>query len=79
MAQSEAQPVGGAQTANATILDRIISEGNMARDVSAFLVWAGDPNLETRHKYGFFAVIFLLISSFLAYGAYRNVWRDVKH
>jgi type VI secretion system protein ImpC len=36
MAQSEAQPVGGAsaQAANATILDRIISEGNMARDVS---------------------------------------------
>ena len=52
---------------------------NMARDVSAFLVWAGDPKLETRHQYGFFAVIFLLISSFLAYGAYRNVWRDVKH
>lgn len=52
---------------------------NMARDVSAFLVWAGDPNLETRHKYGFFAVLFLLISSGLAYGAYRNVWRDVKH
>jgi ubiquinol-cytochrome c reductase cytochrome c1 subunit len=52
---------------------------NMARDVSAFLVWAGDPNLETRHKYGFFAVIFLLISSVLAFGAYRNVWRDVKH
>ncbi|MEO5939091.1 MAG: cytochrome c1 [Sphingomonas sp.] len=52
---------------------------NMARDVSAFLVWAADPNLETRHKYGFFAVIFLLISSILAFGAYRNVWRDVKH
>jgi len=51
----------------------------MAKDVAAFLVWAGDPNLETRHQYGFFAVIFLLISSFLAYGAYRNVWRDVKH
>jgi len=52
---------------------------NMARDVSAFLVWAGDPNLEKRHQYGFFAVIFLLISAGLAYGAYRNVWRDVKH
>ena len=51
----------------------------MAKDVSAFLVWAADPNLETRHKYGFFAVIFLLISSVLAFGAYRNVWRDVKH
>ncbi|QDZ06487.1 cytochrome c1 [Sphingomonas panacisoli] len=52
---------------------------SMARDVSAFLVWAADPSLEKRHQYGFFAVIFLLISSVLAYGAYRNVWRDVKH
>jgi ubiquinol-cytochrome c reductase cytochrome c1 subunit len=52
---------------------------NMARDVAAFLVWTADPNLETRHQYGFFAVIFLLISSLLAFGAYRNIWRDVKH
>jgi ubiquinol-cytochrome c reductase cytochrome c1 subunit len=52
---------------------------NMARDVAAFLVWTADPNLETRHQYGFFAVIFLLCSSLLAFGAYRNIWRDVKH
>ena len=52
---------------------------NMARDVAAFLVWTADPNLETRHQYGFMAVIFLLVSSLLAFGAYRNIWRDVKH
>jgi ubiquinol-cytochrome c reductase cytochrome c1 subunit len=52
---------------------------NMARDVAAFLVWTADPNLETRHQYGFMAVIFLLASCLLAFGAYRNVWRDVKH
>lgn len=52
---------------------------NMARDVAAFLAWTADPNLETRHQYGFFAVIFLLFSSMLAFGAYRNIWRDVKH
>jgi ubiquinol-cytochrome c reductase cytochrome c1 subunit len=52
---------------------------NMARDVAAFLVWTADPNLETRHQYGFFAVIFLLCSSLLAFGAYRNIWRDIKH
>ncbi|THD34740.1 MAG: cytochrome c1 [Sphingomonas sp.] len=51
----------------------------MAKDVAAFLVWTADPNLETRHQYGFFAVLFLLISSGLAFGAYRNIWRDVKH
>lgn len=52
---------------------------NMARDVAAFLVWTADPNLETRHQYGFFAIIFLLCSSALAFGAYRNIWRDIKH
>ena len=52
---------------------------NMARDVAAFLVWTADPSLEARHQYGFMAVIFLLFSSLLAFGAYRNIWRDVKH
>jgi ubiquinol-cytochrome c reductase cytochrome c1 subunit len=51
----------------------------MAKDVAAFLVWAGDPTLETRHQAGFAAVLFLLIASGLAFGAYRNIWRDVKH
>lgn len=51
----------------------------MAKDVAAFLVWTADPNLETRHNAGFAAVIFLLISAGLAFGAYRNVWRGVKH
>ena len=51
----------------------------MAKDVSAFLVWAAEPQLESRHQYGFFAVIFPLIFTVLAFGAYRNVWRDVKH
>ncbi|MES2097399.1 MAG: cytochrome c1 [Pseudomonadota bacterium] len=52
---------------------------NMARDVAAFLVWAGDPKLETRHNAGFASVLFLLIASLLAFLAYRNVWRDQKH
>jgi len=51
----------------------------MAKDVAAFLTWTADPTLETRHQAGFASVIFLLIASILAFGAYRNVWRDVKH
>ena len=52
---------------------------HMAQDVTAFLVWTAEPNLETRHTAGFAAGIFLLIFCFLAWGAYQNVWRDVKH
>jgi len=51
----------------------------MSRDVSAFLTWTAEPNLNTRHAAGVAVAIFLLIFCFLAWGAYQNVWRDVKH
>ena len=51
----------------------------MAKDVAAFLAWTAEPNLESRHAAGFATVIFLLIFCFLAWGAYQNVWRNVRH
>ena len=50
-----------------------------SRDVSAFLVWTAEPKLEERHGTGFAVTLFLLVFCFLAYGAYQNVWRDIKH
>ena len=50
----------------------------MARDVAAFLVWAGEPNLESRHAAGLAVTIFLLIASVLAYFAYQQIWHDAK-
>ena len=55
------------------------TKDQMARDVSAFLTWTAEPNLNTRHAAGVAVAIFLLIFCFLAWGAYQNVWRDVKH
>ncbi|MCH4891613.1 cytochrome c1 [Sphingomonas sp. SFZ2018-12] len=51
----------------------------MSKDVAAFLVWTAEPKLEVRHQAGLAAIIFILIFTALAYGAYRNIWRDVKH
>jgi ubiquinol-cytochrome c reductase cytochrome c1 subunit len=51
----------------------------MASDVSAFLVWTAEPTMERRHAAGLAVVIFLLIATGLAYGAYLTVWRGVKH
>lgn len=51
----------------------------MARDVSAFLVWTAEPNLTARHTAGWPALIFILIFCGLAWGAYKNVWRDKAH
>jgi ubiquinol-cytochrome c reductase cytochrome c1 subunit len=51
----------------------------MAKDVAAFLTWTAEPKLETRHAAGLAVLAFLLIFSFLCWGAYQNVWRDIRH
>lgn len=51
----------------------------MARDVAAFLTWTAEPKLEARHAAGLASLVFLAIFCFLAWGSYKNVWRDVKH
>jgi ubiquinol-cytochrome c reductase cytochrome c1 subunit len=50
----------------------------MATDVSAFLMWAAEPKLENRHRTGVAVIGYLIIATLLAFGAYRNIWRD-KH
>ena len=50
----------------------------MAHDVSAFLAWAADPNLERRKAWGWTVLAFLLFATILAYLAYRNVWATAK-
>ena len=50
----------------------------MAKDVSAFLVWAAEPTLERRHAAGVAVIIFLLFASVLGYFAYRNIWATEK-
>ena len=50
----------------------------MAKDVSAFLVWTAEPNLESRHAAGLAVAVFLLFASIFAYFAYRQIWHDAK-
>ena len=49
-----------------------------AKDVAAFLMWAAEPKLNTRHQVGWVAVIFLLIFTALTYLAYQSIWADKK-
>jgi ubiquinol-cytochrome c reductase cytochrome c1 subunit len=46
----------------------------MAKDVSAFLVWTAQPDLERRHAAGLAVVIFLLIGTILAFLAKQQIW-----
>jgi ubiquinol-cytochrome c reductase cytochrome c1 subunit len=50
----------------------------MAKDVSAFLVWTAEPKLERRHATGIAVAIFLLFATIFTYLAYQNIWREQK-
>jgi ubiquinol-cytochrome c reductase cytochrome c1 subunit len=50
----------------------------MAKDVSAFLVWTAEPNLESRHAAGTAVAIFLLFATLLGYFAYQQTWYEAK-
>jgi ubiquinol-cytochrome c reductase cytochrome c1 subunit len=51
----------------------------MAKDVSAFLVWTAEPKLEARHTLGWAVIAFLAIFVILSIGAYRAVWANKEH
>src|SRR5437763_11366101 len=50
----------------------------MAKDVSAFLVWTAEPNLAARHAAGLAVAVFLLFATILGYLAYQQLWHDAK-
>ncbi len=49
-----------------------------AKDVTAFLTWTAEPNLEARHTVGWATMVYLLIFTALAYMAYKTIWADNK-
>ena len=50
-----------------------------AKDVSAFMMWAADPNLPQRKQRGFIVLLFLLAFAGLLYATKKKVWADVPH
>ena len=75
-----AMPPPLAQDGQVTYLDGTKSTVKQnSKDVAAFLAWAAEPNLGTRHQSGLAVLAFLLFFCVLCYGAYQNIWRDVKH
>lgn len=50
-----------------------------ARDVSAFLAWAAEPEMEQRKAMGVKVVLFLLAFAAIMYFVKRKIWSDVHH
>jgi cytochrome c1 len=45
-----------------------------AKDVTAFLSWAGDPHMEQRKRTGVLVILYLLITTLLLFFAKKRVW-----
>ena len=49
----------------------------MSRDVTHFLNWAAEPELEARKRAGFMVLIYLAIFAGLMYASMRKIWADL--
>jgi ubiquinol-cytochrome c reductase cytochrome c1 subunit len=50
----------------------------MAVDVTNFLMWTAEPNLDDRHKMGFKVTAYMVILTILMFFSMRVIWRRVK-
>jgi ubiquinol-cytochrome c reductase cytochrome b/c1 subunit len=48
-----------------------------AKDISAFLMWAAEPKLDSRKRIGFQVLIYLLVLSGLLYFSKKKMWHDI--
>ena len=50
------------------------TKAQIAKDVTAFLVWSSEPHLESQHRMGFKVIIYLIILITLVYMSKQKVW-----
>nr|WP_134679484.1 cytochrome c1 [Paracoccus ravus] len=51
----------------------------MARDVSAFLMWTAEPKMMDRKQVGMVSVLFLIVLASLLYLTNKKLWWPIKH
>ena len=49
----------------------------MAKDVTTFLAWSAEPELETRHKLGIKVMIYLFLLTILVYLSMKKIWSRI--
>jgi ubiquinol-cytochrome c reductase cytochrome c1 subunit len=57
----------------------VATTSQMARDLTTFLAWAAEPELEERRSTGVRVVLFLIVLAGMTYGVKRKIWADLKH
>ena len=56
----------------------VASVDQMARDVTTFLAWSAEPEMERRHQMGIMVIIFLSILTAMLYAIMRRIWKNVE-
>jgi ubiquinol-cytochrome c reductase cytochrome c1 subunit len=51
--------------------------GQMAKDVTTFLTWAAEPEMEERKRLGIKVLLFLLVFTGLLFALKRKIWSDL--
>ena len=49
----------------------------MAEDVTTFLAWASEPEMETRKTMGIWVILFLVVFTAMLYALKRRIWSDL--
>ena len=55
------------------------SPDQMAKDVTAFLAWVSEPEMEDRKRLGISVILFLLVLTILSYLAMKQIWAPIKN
>jgi ubiquinol-cytochrome c reductase cytochrome c1 subunit len=50
----------------------------MAKDITTFLMWTAEPQLEARHKMGFKVIVYLIILTILVYFSMKKIWSRIE-
>ena len=50
----------------------------MSKDVTTFLMWSAEPHLESRHRMGFKAILYLIILTILVYFSMKRIWSRIE-
>ena len=53
------------------------SVDQMAKDVTTFLSWTAEPELEERHKTGVKVIIYLILLTILVYLRMKKIWSRI--
>ena len=50
----------------------------LAEDITVFLTWAAEPELERRKSMGIKVILFFIIFGLLAYLSKKRLWKDIN-